>query len=181
MSTRGFIGFVVDGQRKFTYNHSDSYPSWLGKHTLAWLREAVTDLDGLRASARKLRLVDSDSTPTKADISRLRKYACTGVSTGKLTEWYVLLRDTQGDWAATLDAGVMEDCGPVWPLDDLMCEWGYAVDLDAATFTVYGRPGGGRGGYAKLDERKLASWPLADLPDDETFMATVKAADPRTH
>ena len=56
MSTRGFIGFVIDGTEKIAYNHYDSYPSALGLNVLHWLHvepqaepeQAVPDGPGQR-------------------------------------------------------------------------------------------------------------------------------------
>lgn len=41
MGTRGFVGFVIDGQEKIGYNHFDSYPDGLGVDVLSWLRGEV--------------------------------------------------------------------------------------------------------------------------------------------
>lgn len=182
MSTRGFVGFVVDGTEKIAYNHYDSYPSNLGCNVLEWLSKA--HLGGAQRQASALRVVSSDSTPTAEDIERLRGYANQNVSTRRIDEWYVLLHETQGNPAAMLDAGVVED-GHEFPLDSLFAEWGYLVDFDARTFEVYkgfqdaahdkgrfaGRPG--------RDERYYpvalaASWPLDALPTKDEFMSTVE-------
>ena len=186
MGTRGTFGFVVDGEEKLAYNHFDSYPSALGVDVLNWLRTA--DLAEVKAKAGAVRLVTDATPPTPEDVERLRKWANTGVSTTQLDEWYVLLRDTQGDPAAILEAGVMEDGGD-FPLDSLFCEWGYVVDLDAGTFEVYrgfqttphteGRFAArevnerrANGGYHPI--RLVASWPLTNLPTDKELTALAR-------
>jgi hypothetical protein len=62
MSTRGLWGFVIDGEEKLTYNHSDSYPDGLGSKLLGWLQEA--DLDDVRQQARELMMVSDSAPPT---------------------------------------------------------------------------------------------------------------------
>lgn len=37
MSTRGAYGFILNGEEKITYNHCDSYPSYLGINILKFL------------------------------------------------------------------------------------------------------------------------------------------------
>ena len=72
MSTRGFITFAVDGEQKTAYNHSDSYPDWLGVRVLSWLQQA--NHAELRRQAVSLRVVSGDDKPTAEDIDRLRPW-----------------------------------------------------------------------------------------------------------
>jgi len=147
MSTRGTIGFVVNKEAKLCYNHSDSYPSWMGVHTLGFLREFLkeNDVSELRRQAGEIRVVSDEGSPaTPEEIARLRpysnfhvhSYSVSGPPGGVLpTEnvaWYMLLRETQGDWKLILEVGLMED-GSSFPLDSLFCEWAYVIDLDAST------------------------------------------------
>lgn len=187
MGTRGFIGFVIDGTEKIAYNHWDSYPGGLGTDALSWLSTA--ELDAIGEAARRLRIVPTDSVPTAEDIEQLRRFADVGVGTQSLDDWYVLLRRTQGEPALMLEAGVIED-GSAFPSDSLFAEWGYVVDFDAGMFEVYkgfqtsphdrgrfaARPVTARD--SRLSESYypcalVASWPLAELPDEKSFMATV--------
>ena len=62
MGTRGFIGFVVDGVEKISYNHMDSYPEALGVEVMAWA--ASTDLESAAKATRALRVVSDDVSPT---------------------------------------------------------------------------------------------------------------------
>lgn len=183
MGTRGFVGFVADGREAIAYNHADSYPSYLGVNTLDWLR-IVEDFDALTEAARKVRLVTSAEEPTEEDVARLAKYTNLNVDRrGGPPEWYQLLRETQGRLGVMIDVGYMEDAS-TFPLDSVMCEWGYLVDLDARTFEVYrgfqdeahtdgrfARPTSEDGYYPV---RLIASWSLSELPDEDAFLKAVE-------
>lgn len=172
MGTRGAITFVHNGVEKTCYNHFDSYPSGLGTTMLDWLRSPDWDLDKVRALVAALRMVDEEATPTDEERERYAQYADTCVSTGK--DWYALLRRTQGNPAAILEAGVAGD-SEEFPLDSLFCEWVYVVDLDREVFEVYegyqkSRPTKGRwatvetpgkGGYWPV--ALLFSWPIPEI------------------
>lgn len=184
MSTRGFVGFVADGTEKIAYNHYDSYPGGLGLDVLRWLREAATDLASLRQQVIGLRVVDWDSTPSREDIQRLRRFANPNVGQQTVEDWYVLLRETWGDPAAMLRAGVIADSSD-FPLHPF-AKWGYLVNLDEGTFEVYERydTPSGKGRFADrvgVDNCEpialFASWPLADLPDDDAFLASFGDAE----
>lgn len=182
MSTRGFISFAVDGETKTAYNHSDSYPDYLGVNVLDWARSV--DLNEVGAAAQALRVVTDADEPTADDVARLAPF--TNLNVGGPSErptWYQLLRETQGDPGAMLKAGVIEDGGD-FPADSLFAEWGYVIDFDAQALEVYvgfqrephqeGRFASleGRDGYYPV--RLLKSWPLAELPDGATFTAELE-------
>lgn len=185
MGTRGFVGFVIDQNEKIAYNHWDSYPSGLGVDVLAWLRDA--DHANAAEQARQLRTVASDSTPTEADVKRLAKWADLGVGEKSADDWYCLLRKTQGNPGAMLEAGVVEDAGK-FPLDSLFAEYGYVVDFDQRFFEAYegfqrAEHHDGRfanrstegNGYQPV--RLVASWPFDQLPDDTTFLGAFTSGD----
>ena len=139
MGTRGALGFRASEQDKLTYSHFDSYPSGLGEAVLGWLRAEVAagHETQIREAAQNIRLVtDKSQKPTTEDIERLRKWSDTGVSTGRIDDWYCLLRNTQGDPAAILEAGVMEDSHTFMD-DSLFCEWAYIVNFDTRELEVY--------------------------------------------
>lgn len=179
MSTRGFVGFVADGQEKVTYNHSDSYPDWLGLNVYRFVAQLMKDgaVEEAAKRVRELTVVkESGPAPTPDQVAALRRWANTSVSTRDLTDWYVLLRETQGDPDAILTAGYLID-GSDFPLDSLFAEWGYVIDFDAKTLDVYrgfqkeppaeGRWVGkeGREGYHPVN--RIASYPFDQLPGSE--------------
>jgi hypothetical protein len=183
MGTRGFIGFVVNDETKVAYCHWSAYPGGLGTTVLNWL--AGADLTAAKEAARALRVVTSDDTATAEDIEKLRGYAdfeVGGPSEGPT--WYQLLRRTQGDPAAILAAGVLEDAGD-FPADSLFAEWGFVVDFDRDIFEAYE-------GFQEQPHRKgrfalakpvnegyypvklRASWPLSALPTEVAFLAALE-------
>ncbi len=188
MSTRGFVGFVVDGVEKISYNHFDSYPGGLGLDVLRWLR--MVHLGAARRLAGELRVVTDNDEPTAADIEKLAAYANANVGSKSTDDWYVLLLETQGKPAAILDAGAMLDASQ-FPSDSLFAEWGYVVDFDAQMFEVYEgfqRAAHDKGRFASRPPRQsvtgeyhavalVATWPLHDLPDDATLIGAVEPAE----
>jgi hypothetical protein len=184
MGTRGLITFRVNGENKAAYNQFDSYPAGMGIDVLSFLRGK--DLDILKLAAANLKVVDGNTPPTPEQIEALKGYSNKNVDNGSLDNWYVLLRETQGNPEAILACGYVEDSF-AFGHDSLFCEWAVVVDLDALTYDVYSgfnsgpsiglwseRPADLRdNGYASVT--RVASFPLADLPSDKEFLAK---ADP---
>ena len=172
MGTRGYMAFKIDGETKAGYVHSDAYPSELGANVLDWLREqreydAVTlSLQRARYFAQRLVVVDHTTKPTTKQQYDLRRFANRNVSSGKLDDWYVLLRETQGDPAKTLEAGYMDGVTKIEPYR-LGCghEYFYVVDFDKHEFTA--------SGYGRL----LGNWKFNELPTREAFIAKTEPED----
>jgi hypothetical protein len=166
MGTRGFIGFVADGRETVAYNRFDSYPDGLGLTVLDFAR-SVTDWPTVRKAAAALVHVFEDVPPTDEQIEVLERVS--------------------GDPAALLEAGYACHL-PDWPGASLYCEWGYLLDLDAEVLEVYegfqraphtegrfhDRP---RDHDAYWPVRRVASWGLDALPDDEAFVAQLQPED----
>lgn len=145
MSTRGFVGFVVDGAEKIMQNRSSSYPSWLGREVVTDLTDylAAHTVTELAATARAL--VDPTGTDphalleTHAGMRRLRDANPSMPQWSKAGPW------DEADWhnvlsfdslAETLDVGLYKNASP-FPVYGGFCEWGYLVDLDARVLEVY--------------------------------------------
>jgi len=190
MTTRGFVGFVVDGQEKIGYNHSDSYPRGVGVDVLGWLRVACDHPEWLLEQVRALRVVELDSPPTPADMERLRELLPDVGSRELINSWSSWLGQSGGDPAAILRLGAIEDAAD-FPLESLVCEWGYLIDLDASVFEVYrgfqeappteGR-WAGRGADPALGDgywavQRVATWSLCQLPDEATFLSDLDEHD----
>jgi len=191
MGTRGFISFNVDGDLKTAYNHFDSYPDGLGLAVLRYLRAvtAAGAMPEIREKARALRVVDGETKPTPEEIEQLRPYSDEGVSRQTLDDWYCLLRRTQGNPGLILEAGVIEDASE-FPGDSLFAEWGYVIDFDndgrLEAYRGFQRQRHSAGRFADMKPRDavpgvdgyfpvtlLASWPLAELPSDQDFLAAL--------
>lgn len=138
MGTRGSWGFRIDGKDKLTYNHYDSYPSGLGEIIKKFI--ANHSIKELREIATKIILVSNAKKPTKEQIKECEKYADTGVSTGSLTEWYVLLRNAQGEPEAYANDLRYMISNPNFIKDSLFCEWAYIINLDTEKLEIYTGP-----------------------------------------
>ncbi|MFI7191417.1 hypothetical protein ACIBQ0_16920 [Nocardia nova] len=186
MGTRGFLGFVANGHETIAYNQFDSYPDALGIAVLDYAR-SIEDMDAAKRQAAAIVHVSNDVPPTDEQIEALKQYANMSVGArNDRPDWYQLLRETQGDPAATLAAGHAEH-HPDWPADSLFCEWGYLIDFDRGVLQVYegfqrsphtagrfhDRKGENAQGYYPV--RLIATWALDALPDDAAF---VRATDP---
>ena len=144
MGTRGLLAFAHDGEIKAAYNHFDSYPSGLGADVAKFIRSLDTSEIGedggnypeVKERFKRLVAVSEDEKPTEDQKLALLKYYDPRVSTGQTDEWYALLRDTQGNPQAFLDAGFYIDAVE-FAQDSLFCEWGYVIDLDAEVVEIY--------------------------------------------
>ena len=136
MGTRGALGFHIDGRDKVMYNHSDSYPSWLGRKVADFIRE--TSDDELKQIAERIRLVSDDLPPTPEETVKYSKYGNENVGGQTLNEWYCLLRETQGDLTPYRDdcLDVMIDDSS-FLLDSLFCEYAYIINVDDGVLEFY--------------------------------------------
>lgn len=188
MGTRGFVGFVSEGRETLVYNQYDSYPSGLGVDTLEFCRKhtQADDWKFIKEEVDILVHIDSNVPPTADQIAKLEKYADLNVSERTLSDWYCLLRKTQGELDLILESGHVES-DVNFALDSLYCEWGYLINLDENLFEVYegyqrqphtqGRFSQRNNlglGYTRTDGdyypvRLVAQYPLSDLPSAADF------------
>jgi hypothetical protein len=193
VGTRGLTGFVVGGTEYLQYQQCDSYPSGVGIDVLKWLKNA--NLERVVEQAKALKLIDPESTPTAEQIKACAPWTNLGVSEGKTSDWYCLVRETQGDPQAILDCGYVRDASD-FALDSLFCEWAWVIDLDRAVFQAYegfqkAPHAEGRFADRVISEPELpypsstsrywpiklkAEWSLERLPTDEEFLA-LEASD----
>lgn len=138
MGTRSATGVRIDGVDKVSYNQHDGHYDSVGDAVVKELADDLASdpfatheeaIESWRKKAREALLVSQDSTPTKEQIKRLKPFADTSVRTGKLTEWYVLLRNLQGTILGRLNAGAFLDSDG-FINDSLSCEYGYILNLD---------------------------------------------------
>jgi hypothetical protein len=129
------MGFVSNNEVKTTYNHYDSYPAWLGRQSIEFVKTAIQGgtLTDFEFQAQSLRPVDEDHKPTPEQLARFKAFS-EEVSEGD--DWYSALRKCQGNWALTLQSGyIILDQG--FALDSLFCEYGYLVNFDDKTVEYY--------------------------------------------
>jgi hypothetical protein len=171
VSTRGFVGFVLDGVEKIYVTHSDSHPSGSGVGVLRWVTAnldalLLPDPGGVLDRIRALRVVADPPVLNPADAERPRTRP---VDDGFATD----------DPDATLLTGFVVD-GSDFPTDSRYCEWGYLVDLDRSVFEVYrgfqyGAPTtgrfAGRGSAGRHPVALVAAWHLVELPNRDGFLA----------
>ncbi|HBD95376.1 MAG TPA: hypothetical protein DC057_14505 [Spirochaetia bacterium] len=135
MGTRGVYGFYKDNVDKLTYNHSDSYPSWLGKEIVNFVKS--TSIEELNQIFDKIILVDEDDEPTAEQIKDCEEFTNLGVSNQSIYDWYCLLREAQGNLSAyKSDLRYMID-GKDFIKDSLFCEWGYVINLTSNILEIY--------------------------------------------
>ena len=145
MSTRGLTGFIADGKWYAMYNHSDSYPEWLGQRVVEWAK-TVKDWGAVKKNVKRVVLVNDDKKPTKAQIAQCKKYYYNsnvdllGHEEEEKPDWYWLLHTLQGvgilDEVAKGNIHYMID-GHEFIADSLFCEWAYIFDLDEKVLRVY--------------------------------------------
>lgn len=135
MSTRGTIGFRTGKKDKVTYNHSDSYPTWLGAKVMSFIAE--TPEAELLEVATRIELVEDNSVPTPELIEAYKGYADTDVATQSLTDWYCLLRKTQGDLEYYRNGLRHMVDYSTFMHDSLFCEWAYIINLDSQELEIY--------------------------------------------
>lgn len=180
MSTRGAIGFRINGQDKMTYNHSDSYPSWLGVQFVEQVRKLVKRAD-LNEKVEAINVVDGDTPPTADEKAKLVWYANLSVSDQTADDWYCLLRNAQGKLDEYVKCGYML-AGNDFITDSLFCEYAYILNLDRGVVEFYkgfnknpkapGRYSGNRADYGngRLSDyygcALVGVYPMTDIPDD---------------
>ena len=144
MSTRGLYGIRKNGIDKCTYNHSDSYPSWLGRRVLKFC--ANNTVDDLKKFFDKIELVDESIKPTEEQIKKCvdAGYYNRTVSTQSVDDWYCLLRNLQGNFDEYQDLidndkekTIFMTDGISFIKDSLFCEYAYIINLDDEVLEFY--------------------------------------------
>ncbi|MGF6375022.1 hypothetical protein M2140_000056 [Clostridiales Family XIII bacterium PM5-7] len=128
MGTRGLWGFRKDDVDKLAYNHFDSNPDALGERVLSFIKS--TDVDEMTEIFNNIQLVDEESTPTEENIAQLKKWADQSVDDGRLDNWYVLLRKTQGEPEVYKQGLPYMVDSAEFIKDSLFCEYAYVINID---------------------------------------------------
>ena len=135
MSTRGAIGFRLNKQDKVTYNHSSSYPEYLGRNVLEFIQGET--LESLTTIAQSIVLVNEEEKPTAEQINECQQWANLGVGNQSVDDWYCLLRGTQGNLSVykTGLKYMIDSSG--FLINSLFCEYAYIINLNNNTLEFY--------------------------------------------
>lgn len=140
MSTRGLYGWKKDGVEKVTYNHSDSYPTWLGVKIMSFCVE-MTDEQLERLFGHTIIISEEEKDP--AQINSVRLFAkARGFDPDASQDVYEILRFMQGNFEEYRKLAENELDFPMidskdFFSDELFCEWAYVIDLDSKRLIVY--------------------------------------------
>jgi hypothetical protein len=130
------MAFAHNGEIKAMYNHWDSYPTGLGEVMVKWMLAQDGDFSDAIEKFDRLTAVDENAEPTEDQKLALVRYLNLSVGSRTDSDWYNLLRDTQGNPVGALEAGFFADYFKFGE-DSLFCEYGYVVDLDRKVLEVY--------------------------------------------
>ena len=130
MGTRGTITIIYKGRTIKIYNHLDSYPAGLGQSLVDDIKKILElyGLEWLRDKVLNIKIVNNGEVPSEIVINELAVYTDLDVSKKSTSDWYCLLRKTQGSLINLLNAGYAleyDDDG----------EYNYVIDLDENQFT----------------------------------------------
>lgn len=135
MGTRGMYGFYKNGVTKATYNHSDSYPNWLGKFIVKFITE--TTIEEMNDIFDRIVMVNGDSKPTVDQINECIQFFTADVGSDLIDDWYNLLRLAQGDLTLYKQGLKYMIDNSDFILDSLFCEWTYIINLDENVLEIY--------------------------------------------
>lgn len=140
MSTRGLIGFKIDDKYKVMYNHSDSYPEWLGQQVVDFIND-LEDIQKLKENASKV-VLGKQWEKVNKDSERIKKYPLLQkeIEEGEDQSLYDILRNFQGiDIIKHIYNGdmlIMCDNFDFFK-DSLFMEYAYIINLDNETLDLY--------------------------------------------
>ena len=138
MATRGAYGFKLNGNLKVTYNHMDSYLRGLGLNICGFIK--YTSIPEMKDIYNYIQLVDGSSIPSKHQINKCVAMGLFDHTVGskKNTDWYCLIRNTQGSLTTYKHRHVP------WMInsssflkDNAFCEFGYVINLDTEILEIF--------------------------------------------
>lgn len=128
MGTRGLYGFRKNGMDKLTYNHYDSYPSYLGEIMVEFCK--TTSIKEMNDIFDRIVLVEEDDAPTETQIAECIEYYSGDVSRRIPEDWYCLLKETQGNPNVYKHGLKYMIDHHEFIKDSLFCEYAYIINLD---------------------------------------------------
>lgn len=178
MGTRGALGFRLNKKDYVSYNHWDSYPSGLGNDVVNALKTLTEgSLKDLKEQVGKIRLIDMETPPTKEDIELCENMGTVDltVSESSTSDWYCLLRKTQGSPLKMAELGIMSDDQEF--LKCFSCQYAYIINLDTNDLEIYQgyQTTRGTGRYAKGSKKDkdgfypvslVITFSILNIPED---------------
>ena len=158
MSTRGIYGWEKGGITKITYNHSDSYPTWLGEKIVEFCA-GMTDQDLENLFDHTIVIDEMEKDPAKFEM--VRKFAAAhGNDPGEAEDAYSILYFMQGNFEEYRNIAYLSEDFPMTDAEDffgdsLFCEWGYIINLDDKCLEVY-----------QSGKNRICSFTLAEIRKD---------------
>jgi hypothetical protein len=138
MGTRGVYGFKLNGNLKVTYNHMDSYLTGLGLNICGFIK--YTSIPEMIEIYNYIQLVGGSSNPTKDQINKCTEIGLLDDKVGSKsnTDWYCLLRNTQGSLTPYKHRNVpwMIDSSSFLK-DSVFCEFAYVINLDTEILEIF--------------------------------------------
>ena len=186
MSTRGAWGFRIGGIDKITYNHSDSYPEWLGNKIVEFIK--TTKVEKQREIAEGIQMVDESKKATLAERrligDKFPDVVNLDESSREKTDWHCLIREAQGNFDLYKKGFPFMIENRNFLKDSAFCEWAYIINMDTGKLEFYkgfNEDAGAPGRYSsfKVDEnentygvRLVAEYPLDSFKGSkvETFV-----------
>lgn len=135
MGTCGAVGFRVNKQDKVTYNHSDSYPSGLGSDVLQFIR--CHSFEEMQLAAKNIQMISKEVPPTQEQINECSRFTNLDVSEQNTTDWYCLLRETQGNLDVYTRGFKYMNDSQAFLLNSLFCEYAYIINIDTKQLEFY--------------------------------------------
>jgi len=134
MPTRGLYGFRKNGVDKITYNHTDSYPKWLGEN-ITNLCRSLTKQE-LNDIFDRLEMVNENGKPTENQLYIYRQWEHSDESASELNDWRDILRHAQGNMDALKSQRFMTDSVYYIKLSN-DCNYAYIINLDNNTLEFW--------------------------------------------
>jgi hypothetical protein len=119
MSTRGLLGFRFQGQDYVTYNHSDSYPRYLGALIVDFIRDQLGSEEAVQAFGRKIACLDWFSGDGARSFAIQGRALLDAIAAGAVNR-------------IPRDQTLFQTC--------LDCEFAYVLDLDQGLLEFWDLP-----------------------------------------
>lgn len=136
MGTRGIYGFHKNNVDKLTYKHYDSYFEGLGDKIVDFIRN--TSIEEMEQIFSKITLVSRFNIPNIEQILNCIEFVDLMVSFHSLSDFYCLLRKTQGDLSVYNKSNLKYMVDYKDQINNTyMCEYAYIINLDEEIFEIY--------------------------------------------